>query len=209
MFSSMGQDIHYSQFSTAPLYLNPAHTGAFDGLFRVAFNQKTQWLAVTKPFVSFSGSFDAPVYKSNGKRQLIGMGVILNSDNAGDSRYSTLQACLTISYTKALDRKNKNKLSLGFYGGLMQRSLEYDKLTFDEQYQLGVFNPTNPITETFGKEKFSFFDCRSEEHTSELQSPDHLVCRLLLEKKKPHKRWRSGVRYGRNGLRGRLLSRAS
>src|SRR5438552_13031138 len=26
---------------------------------------------------------------------------------------------------------------------------------------------------------------RSEEHTSELQSPDHLVCRLLLEKKKP------------------------
>src|SRR5258708_30467765 len=27
-------------------------------------------------------------------------------------------------------------------------------------------------------------DKRSEEHTSELQSPDHLVCRLLLEKKK-------------------------
>src|SRR5258708_21467798 len=26
-------------------------------------------------------------------------------------------------------------------------------------------------------------DTRSEEHTSELQSPDHLVCRLLLEKK--------------------------
>src|SRR5207244_8580653 len=30
---------------------------------------------------------------------------------------------------------------------------------------------------------FQFWD-RSEEHTSELQSPDHLVCRLLLEKKK-------------------------
>src|SRR5258708_8820211 len=29
---------------------------------------------------------------------------------------------------------------------------------------------------------------RSEEHTSELQSPDHLVCRLLLEKKKTKKR---------------------
>src|SRR5258708_12996505 len=28
---------------------------------------------------------------------------------------------------------------------------------------------------------------RSEEHTSELQSPDHLVCRLLLEKKNHHK----------------------
>src|SRR5438552_9696586 len=30
-------------------------------------------------------------------------------------------------------------------------------------------------------------DQRSEEHTSELQSPDHLVCRLLLEKKKNKK----------------------
>src|SRR5258708_25315788 len=29
-----------------------------------------------------------------------------------------------------------------------------------------------------------FLNTRSEEHTSELQSPDHLVCRLLLEKKK-------------------------
>src|SRR5690348_17798294 len=29
-------------------------------------------------------------------------------------------------------------------------------------------------------------DHRSEEHTSELQSPVHLVCRLLLEKKKKH-----------------------
>src|SRR5438552_7368066 len=29
---------------------------------------------------------------------------------------------------------------------------------------------------------------RSEEHTSELQSPDHLVCRLLLEKKNKQRR---------------------
>src|SRR5207244_7288926 len=30
---------------------------------------------------------------------------------------------------------------------------------------------------------FIWLSLRSEEHTSELQSPDHLVCRLLLEKK--------------------------
>src|SRR5438552_4257434 len=34
----------------------------------------------------------------------------------------------------------------------------------------------------------SRFCFRSEEHTSELQSPDHLVCRLLLEKKKKKKK---------------------
>src|SRR5258708_33218113 len=32
--------------------------------------------------------------------------------------------------------------------------------------------------------EFRGMEIRSEEHTSELQSPDHLVCRLLLEKKK-------------------------
>src|SRR3989442_5166687 len=39
-------------------------------------------------------------------------------------------------------------------------------------------NPSRFGIDTFGSE------CRSEEHTSELQSRPHLVCRLLLEKKK-------------------------
>src|SRR5438093_3140572 len=43
------------------------------------------------------------------------------------------------------------------------------------------------------------FECRSEEHTSELQSLTNLVCRLLLEKKKaryfesPAARWKKGI----------------
>src|SRR5258708_31566056 len=37
-------------------------------------------------------------------------------------------------------------------------------------------------SEPVGGSKFTFLLPRSEEHTSELQSPDHLVCRLLLEK---------------------------
>src|SRR5258708_29805674 len=36
---------------------------------------------------------------------------------------------------------------------------------------------------------------RSEEHTSELQSPDHLVCRLLLEKKKKNARQHNQQNY--------------
>src|SRR5207244_12061264 len=36
---------------------------------------------------------------------------------------------------------------------------------------------------------------RSEEHTSELQSPDHLVCRLLLEKKKKKKKKNKKYKY--------------
>src|SRR5438552_8305773 len=43
---------------------------------------------------------------------------------------------------------------------------------------------------------------RSEEHTSELQSPDHLVCRLLLEKKKST----TYGRYARHATRSRCVS---
>src|SRR5258708_10978966 len=41
----------------------------------------------------------------------------------------------------------------------------------------------------------SAWNDRSEEHTSELQSPDHLVCRLLLEKKKKRTRIASSARH--------------
>src|SRR5258708_25732833 len=47
----------------------------------------------------------------------------------------------------------------------------------------GEADPLDPLSNLANA-----FPTRSEEHTSELQSPDHLVCRLLLEKKKQEKR---------------------
>src|SRR4051794_41715404 len=44
---------------------------------------------------------------------------------------------------------------------------------------------TDGLVERRGVSIDEGIDRRSEEHTSELQSPVHLVCRLLLEKKKP------------------------
>src|SRR5947208_13365913 len=45
-------------------------------------------------------------------------------------------------------------------------------------------------------------DLRSEEHTSELQSPDHLVCRLLLEKKKKKQKIKRRYTTQTKNLRG-------
>src|SRR5438876_4889731 len=62
----------------------------------------------------------------------------------------------------------------------------------DAQYLLAVFylngvnGPRDPATAKTWLEKAA--NKRSEEHTSELQSPVHLVCRLLLEKKKRRKK---------------------
>src|SRR5689334_24847985 len=55
-------------------------------------------------------------------------------------------------------------------------------------YAIGVARPVSVMVETFGTENCDVDSIaaavRSEEHTSELQSQFHLVCRLLLEKKK-------------------------
>src|SRR5258708_22510793 len=46
------------------------------------------------------------------------------------------------------------------------------------------FDATENLDKALARAADSNALIRSEEHTSELQSPDHLVCRLLLEKKK-------------------------
>src|SRR5258708_17306196 len=56
--------------------------------------------------------------------------------------------------------------------------------------RIGFLSPLSGAIAAAGKDMYSGCELywqeamRSEEHTSELQSPDHLVCRLLLEKKK-------------------------
>src|SRR5256885_11230104 len=46
-----------------------------------------------------------------------------------------------------------------------------------------VAEPARPVSTDVAPPGKCRHDCRSEEHTSELQSPCNLVCRLLLEKK--------------------------
>src|SRR2546429_7080842 len=66
-----------------------------------------------------------------------------------------------------------------------QRKLTNAGLRSDVSYVKGKHNVKAGVTfqHTFLTENFNF-GVRSEEHTSELQSRLHLVCRLLLEKKK-------------------------
>src|SRR5256885_9536511 len=50
-------------------------------------------------------------------------------------------------------------------------------------------SPSNPRVASSSRRHAAQRDRRSEEHTSELQSPCNLVCRLLLEKKKTTQHW--------------------
>src|SRR5258708_30001642 len=64
----------------------------------------------------------------------------------------------------------------------------YTTLFRSPRFQFGNFARRFPAIKASSPDEHSppiwIAGNRSEEHTSELQSPDHLVCRLLLEKKK-------------------------
>src|SRR5258708_13812560 len=64
------------------------------------------------------------------------------------------------------------------------RAMYAEKLNMDTKFRNKLTNVR--IKYTGPKITIGNVTYRSEEHTSELQSPDHLVCRLLLEKKKNH-----------------------
>ncbi|MDL2312164.1 PorP/SprF family type IX secretion system membrane protein [Bacteroidales bacterium OttesenSCG-928-B11] len=155
---SNSQDFHYSQFYASPVSLNPATTGAYDGICRGGIHYRSQWMAVTTPFTTFSAFADMPVYKNNKRRELIGMGLTFMTDKAGDSKFRALNGSLSLSYVKALDPKNRFKLGLGAYGSVVQRSIYYAELYFDEQFQNYYFDPRNPVTEIFENDAFVFFD---------------------------------------------------
>ena len=53
-----------------------------------------------------------------------------------------------------------------------------------QQKNINTKQENKIVSEKIEMTQEQFDSARSEEHTSELQSPDHLVCRLLLEKKK-------------------------
>ena len=136
------------------LNLNPALTGVIDGICH-ADQSKNAVASVTKPFLTFSGSSLTHRLQNNQRRELIGLGLLINVDRVGDSYYTTFQPLFEYGFVKVYG----DEIVTNFLSGILriqQRMLNYDALTFDEQYQHMPYSADNPITENFPKVKFSF-----------------------------------------------------
>ena len=140
-FISKSQDIHFTQFNNSPLNLNPANAGVFFGDYRINLTNRNQWRSVTAPYQTFSASFDSKLLLRKYKKDFLSGGIIFYRDKAGDAGFGTSQANIILSYTKGIDELSKQFLTFGIEGGLAQRSVDYSKLTFDNQFDGNMFNP--------------------------------------------------------------------
>jgi type IX secretion system PorP/SprF family membrane protein len=145
----MSQDIHISQFWISPVAINPAAAGFFDGNVRMGAYNRTQWRSISKAYQTVGVSVDLPLIKRPGKQDLFGIGITLDYDQAGDSKYTTIQGDLMLSYARALTSRNNHFLMGGIMLGGAQRSWDYSQLRFDGQWQDGVFYPDIDNGETF------------------------------------------------------------
>ena len=118
VFTARAQNHHYSQFYTAPVSMNPALTGAFDGIFSVNANQRTQWLSVTKPYLTFGIGADGALYKNHKRQELFALGGVVTTLKAGDVGYTSTQAMLSASFIKYVGRHNHHKIGIGAYAGM-------------------------------------------------------------------------------------------
>lgn len=152
------QDIHFSQFESSPLNLNPSLTGFFDGDYRFVANHRSQWRSVSEPYRTFSGSMDMVLNGLADSKNRYNAGLLFNHDRAGDSKLSLTQFALSFSVLRPLDKEAKHFISLGLQAGYVSRSINYSGLTYDEQYNGDTFDPSTGNTENFENDNHGYAD---------------------------------------------------
>jgi type IX secretion system PorP/SprF family membrane protein len=132
---SFGQDKHFSQYWASPITLNPAFTGKFDGVVRVAGNYRNQWPEINNAFVTQSVSMDMQIMKGRiADNDTWGVGILAFSDKSASGVLQANSVALSSSYHKGLDEDGNHQIGIGFQAAYLEKRLSTtsDKLQFGD-----------------------------------------------------------------------------
>lgn len=157
---ALSQDPHFSQFFASPLTLNPAYTGKFNGIVRIAGNYRDQWPAISKAFVTSTISVDAPVFKGRlNDNDTWGIGGMAMTDRTANGILNSNYLAFSTAYHKSLDEDGFHQLGIGFQGVYTSKRLDGSQLNFENELALdGTW--TNPSGEAIDgtRVNVSYFD---------------------------------------------------
>ena len=131
------QDPTFSQLFASPTNLNPALTGLFAGRYRAVISHRSQWAEVMpSPFstTAFAADFH---YRFDPKRRnsdAFGGGVLFMNNRVATVSTSSNTIQVGGAYHKNLDGRGVEQLSAGLQVGIVQRSLGYGDLTFEDEF---------------------------------------------------------------------------
>lgn len=148
------QDIHFSQFQSTPLYINPANTGTSFADFRLTNDYRSQWQTIDVPYKTLIVGLDG---RFNFFNRQSGIGALLVHDESG-SNYLNVDK-LFISFSHSFFYKN-NRFTVGLQPGFVLKKYSNDNITFANQFDPNaeVFNPVIPSGETGLYDDLNYFD---------------------------------------------------
>lgn len=152
------QDVHFSQFYETTILRNPAMTGIFSEDYKITANYRTQWGTVSQPFVTQQLCYEGKMITNPNTADFFSYGLLANMDKAGTIQMKNLGIYPSISFNKSLEDVYHSFLSVGFTGGYVQRSFDPAKITTNNQYQGGGFDPNAPNGEGQLNNKLNYFD---------------------------------------------------
>src|SRR5579862_1168004 len=157
VLSCFSQDLHFSQFFEAPLLRNPSLAGIFTGDYRIQGVYRDQWNSVTDGYRtgSLNAEYKMPVGNSN---DFITTGLQVLYDKAGTVGLTTSEFLPALNYHKSLSAQKTMYLSLGFMGGLVEKTIDRSKITTNNQFDGNAYNPSLPDGETFPTPNIKYFD---------------------------------------------------
>lgn len=156
-FAVKAQDIHFSQFFEAPLLRNPSLAGIYDGDIRVQGVYRDQWNSVTNAYRtgSFNAEYKMPIGKGT---DFFTTGVQVLYDKAGTVGLTSTHLLPAVNYHKSLSSEKTMYLSVGFMAGLVHKKVDLSKMTTNNQYNGGGYDPTLPTGEFFPNPNLNYFD---------------------------------------------------
>lgn len=166
-YTLLGQDIHFSEYNETPSLINPALTGSAYVL-RASIIYKDQWAGVTVPYRTLGAAFDMKIKPTNWEKidfqhkaykkafSKLGGGLSFFSDKAGDGKMGTNQA--NLSFATHLKIGELSVLSLGVQGSVVQKSVDFTKFIFSNQYNGTGYSTGPAMGETYGTHSFVYAD---------------------------------------------------
>ncbi|MEI8278657.1 MAG: PorP/SprF family type IX secretion system membrane protein [Bacteroidota bacterium] len=152
------QDIHFSQFYETSILRNPALTGVFQGDYKVGAFYRSQWSSIANPYQTAMVTAEMRFGVGKSVTDFLSFGLLSYYDRAGSLNMQTLALYPSVNYSKALNAEHHRYLSVGFTGGYLQRSYDPGAATFNNQYQSGQYDPSNPSGENLPNPKISNYD---------------------------------------------------
>ncbi len=154
------QDVHFTQYFTSPLTLNPAMTGLIAEDLRFAANYRSQWSSVsTNPYTTASVSFDMAILKGKlPEGDALGIGFMGLYDKSGSGGLTNTTMGGSLAYHKAFGREREQHLSFGIQMNMVQKTIDVSKLVFEDMYNVTSGTVSNTTSANISSPSISYPD---------------------------------------------------